>query len=1574
MHRIWRSLEKVSPQVNTLFAGSLRNGIQVGRFRLQCYVTPLITTVDKAFATHCGTSFYTIDIVNLLRVCLGLVKMGLPALNNRPRGYIGQAWLRQYHQKDALRYLLLVEDNAPIQKLCPSCPLVRQLHSYHESLESSTSQTSGKRLIIELFLPIFESLLQDWTLHYMQQPSQLTTDALRSAISASILGSLILPLIKDAAIPQSDMFRNILQQLVNAIFPVLNLCAEVPLLAETVLQEIEPYLPSSNPNELANLSDQNPKLLNAFCVFAGFFEQYRGPFFGLEPMGTDDSSDLDDMFPTQQSQPSRRAPSKLLYRENIVTISSEVTFKAVTGARLAFLLEVSVADANKAGSSVSTFLDRILDHSDEQILLYRPLLRNIFQRGFNVHPKTSEAVIRRIGRIVGNPQYDTSEVALGLCLELMTGLVQSWASGENTVLKDPILDLYEWFIEVVIPKRRPSADVQRCLASLLFELMRLKFAPEKERALPSVRSSLLEVLHSGALSVKFHIANHLPTLFELFVLKLHDTVLADVLESLPSDPGWIEGIAFRLFALGKLASRWPTLLRPCTYYIVEVPGSLHEATKHAMRCISDISAALGLESSKDLFRLFSSQLLYTWLEVDAINKLPYAIFGYSNLRELTEDCASEAVALMTMRSQDSYMSSITEILDTSMESLLQAAFSKTLAYSIAHDISIPRSTRITHVSGEKRLKKTFRGEKFYEMVNQQFADILAIFHNTIDQNENLELSLVKEPEMISAVTIINDMKSFGTSMVTLPPSQQPTFKAKYLFAEIDHLCRLTKHEIGNLYTPAMVTFIARRLLSTIQPALGSLHACSILRKLRVLLAFSGSAAVEGYPLEMLLQSIRPYMTDSECADDAFGLTQYLLTRGYHYLSTTPMFFAGITLSIFASLKVFLESSPVSTTQDSQHRFTFAKARDFHGWLGSYTAKYKSSRLNGQSETTFRMMLQSIQAFEGTGNAELGTPESSLLLELIRDQRPGQHFLSKSARDLVFSLLYSDFRCPLSFRTDILGADDDAVEFGAAVWALCTSTSAKGQFLVWAAKVIGRAFVSTGHIDRQMLQESDLCRILKSAAKPSSTDENSKYSIIRLIKSLTLNEESDISGLAETALRLIVAKIGVASDTVVEVAGYEEVLTEHLFQASVWAPYLVPPSDISSLLITCSSDPFAPDAIKRAHWLQDLTASLAQSVPFDPVLSNLPRLLWNRRNFAEEAFPFILHLLLYFHLDISQAPKQRFSEALRTWLNSEDDTAKDHLKVLINAILYLRTQGMPHEKSTADRIHWLELDFTQAARAAIRCSMFKTALLFLEISFSESNRVSTRRSSLSRSPEPTDLMLSIFRKIDDPDMFYGLQQDPNLHNILARLEHESDGSKGLAFRSAQLDCNLRRHDNAADRDVRALTNTLGALSLDGISHSLFKSQRFGGMKVGSSRSMFDAARKLEQWDLPVSSETSSDTAMVYKTFQAIFNAADRGSITQALSNSLQSTMSSLAHPSKCASMVHSHVQTLAVIAEMDEVLGTSNSEQFEDIILKYQNRHPWMKTGRSVNCFFFSPASHASHLLFVNTEQVVGLRM
>jgi ataxia telangiectasia mutated family protein len=1490
------------------------------------------------------------QVVDLLRTSLGLPKSAVPIPALTICGAVAQAWQLHLNTQDDIRYLLLLDNQTPSAHVphCSSCPSHSGGNDDYRILDTGHFQ-STRKLILELAAPKLNDLVQNWKKHN-EDRSFPVAESVRRAFDACITLLLLMPHYVDAGSPQFRNFKADLQALITELLNFLkdsdsrdSIGAQTVF--ETVLQSLQPYLPPCGSTTIAQVSDKAPDLHRFLIQVADVFESRRTHLASLAAEDGDDLMDVDDDFETQQSHGRTEGQKDAVPRHDLALRSGSASFYTITTCRLMLLAAMSHT-SDVMGLVPTSFMDGLLSMTNEELLSCRTLLQELLDSDLTIDEEDATRLIQHLGdKILGADEYDRSEIAMTFCLDVLIGLGPLWVGTTGSMLADSASQLYEWFITTALSKDIASPAALKGIASLLLLLMRIDDEPGVAPYLPSPRTSLFEILLKGNASVQFHIGNQLPNIFELYTLAKHDEVFVDLLKNLPSDPERTEGMAFRLFVFAKLASKWPTLLRRCIYHIFEVPGKTFDFVDYAARCLSNVSSELSLDNPRKLFRLFAPQLLFTWLEVEPLKDMPYQIFGYESLQDMVVDSQEEAAALMVMRGQDEAVDTLSEILTLPRAELLQRSFTKVLGYSIANDIQLrPSGTPSKNVTGEMRVRKCLGDGIFYEYVNLHFADIVALLFNTLDHGD-AERYFKKQAVFASAGQIMEEMKATSSSNVTLPPNQQPLFRVKNLTTAIEVLCEKTEYEPARLFTAPLVTSVARKLLGTIHPALGSLHACSVIRKLRILISLSGTVATEGYPLEMLLHSIRPFITDPECADDAIGIVQYLISRGSAYLHQSPSFVAGMALSIFGSLRMFLKSAPASTTQESQYKETMSKAQKFHTWLATYVKDYNSPALDPALKSSFCALVQSAVKIGSVGNARTNTAESNLLFRLLEDEKNGGPLLSRPSRELAFKMLYSEFQVPTSFRDDILGSDNLAIENAAVVWRSCKAESPSKQYLSWAARVLGRAFAASGQINEALLQESTSSDITEFGTSLDA-EWNSEACILGLVQSLTLGHDRSTAGLAEVALRLIVTH---ADDELVQVC--QRVLPEAVVVASNWLPYHTPPSDTSQRSEATGIDGgvFATNAILRPSWVRDLTIFLAQSDPDDTLLLAVVPILREVSWFAERLFPFVLHLVLSAESKGQHSIKKKLSGAFASWFGETKLAAKDNLKMVVNSLLYLRTQALPNEKSLADRSHWLDIDYLGAATAAKNCGMFKTALLFTEQYYFEpgKSKASRRSSAIGHEqPEvPTEVLLAIFENIDDPDLYYGVQQNASFSTIQARLDYEKDGLKSLAFRGAQYDSHMRRRAPESANDVQSLVNALDVLSLSGLSHSLLQAQATVGMSPESLESMFQTARKLELWDIPVPTSSNSNAVTLYKTFQAINTAPDYVTVLRAINDGLDCTMASLVQDDLGASALHGSLQTLAALVEMDEVLSSKESREFEEIVARFRGRQEWMKTGK-----------------------------
>lgn len=1487
-------------------------------------------------------------MVALLRTSLGLPKLPVYSNSRYIGGGLFQAWQQYLDCEKVLRYLLLLDDDAPVEEyfVCEYCPKSAADHDVVFLLDSAHFN-SARKMILDFLSSKCNELLQVWKSFNAEGSTQASAHMYRGSLNTCITGLQLLPHFTNVSSEHISPLREDLRGLSDELLEFLRRKDAKDFHAtqeyvDTLLQTIQPHLPSCESTQFKHIAEQNPQLLQFLSLLAGDIKRRRLVQESF-PALDDDPMDIDDEFSTQGSYSAKEAQKQNIPRRAMALEMSSSSFYIDTVGRL--MLVADMDEASESSMVPTSFIDELFSMKDEELLSCRPLMRNVLHSDLVLDEADAYRLFGRVGRILSSTDFLASEIAMCACLDVMVALLPFWAMEEQNSFLEHAKQLYDWFISR-IKKCADSTVVQLGIADLLLQLLRMNqnygCAPSRPSQ-PSPRTSLLELLEKGNTSTKFFIGDRISGIFELFTLKEHEKIFVDVLQVLPS-VDVLEGIAFRLYVLAKLAARWSTLLRRCIYHIFETPGRISASIPHATRCLSNVASALAVGSPQELFALFTPQILYTWLETEAMDDIPYQIFGFATLSDLLLFAQEEAAALIIMRGHDSYdaqLDHLAKLLKVPMAQLLQKCFAKVMAYCIANDVSA-RSSDKKHAS-ENRLKKRLGQELFLECVNLHFTEILAILFNVIEQEQNVERAFVKE-NLVYAAKIMGEIKSLSSSEITLPSSQQPTFKAKGLQNEIRHLCSRTVHEVSDLYTPSLVAFIARKLLKTIHPALGSLHACSVLRKLRVLISLAGDAVTRGYPLEMLLRSIRPFIKDPECADDAIGIIQYLLSKGSEYLKHSPSFFASITLSILGSLRVFMQEGRSSTTQESQHQATMTKAQKFHAWVGKYALQYESPILEGSLSSGFKSLMASAQEVRAIGNAEKGTTESTLLDLLLEDEENEGALLTLPARKLALSMLCSDFKCPTSFRGDIYGEDAAAEARAAVVWKSCRGNSSNKQYMSWAARVLGRAFAATGHVHHELLRESTLSKTKELKMPSSKVNLPSRAYILSLLHSLILGDDSIAVGIAETALRIVIT----TSDAQILEIGRQS-LSQPVFEASAWNPYPVPPCEIAEPADDMNNlgDHLETDAILSLSWLQDLSIALVRAVPDDPILCALAPVLRNVADFADQAFPFILHLVLSADIPAQKNNRNRISNAFAVWFSKSQSVEKNILKTIINSILYLRTQPLPHEKSSADRLHWLDLDYLKVATAAVHCGMFKTALIFVEEHQSIPVK-SSRRSSIKdggEAPEiPTDLLLAIFENIDDPDLYYGVQQTASLSTILARLEYEKDGPKSLAFRGAQYDSHVKQQDPRAAQDAQSLVKALDILSLSGLSHSLLQAQQGSGITGTSLDSMFRTARKLEQWDIPVPA-SDNHSVTLYKAFQAAHVATSRETFMKVLNEGLEGTMERLVRDDLSASALHESLRTLAALSEMDEVLSSNGSNEFEEVLSRFQNRSKWMNTGR-----------------------------
>lgn len=847
----------------------------------------------------------------------------------------------------------------------------------------------------------------------------------------------------------------------------------------------------------------------------------------------DDFMDVDDTADSQNTA-IMNGSEAAVPRHDLQAESDVFALRASCSAYLQ-LITTLAAEGKMGRNQIPTkFVDFLVSLQEGELLHSRPLLRAIWNSNFQISRNDCFNLLERYSEALIDPrarEYNTSEVANGMLVEVLIGTVMVWGPDatdrDAQDLYENVEALYAYYVkEMEKSGVRQSANLQRVVAVFLHRL--LKHHPDlgQTRNVPSVRTSLFELLARSDMTVKHHIAERLPTMFDDFILSEHDKILRDVDSSLPGDDEGIEGIAVRLLVLSKLASQWHTLLRQCIYLIFATAGSVQGAAVHAKRCIANVAKARGLDDSQYLFRLFAPQVISIWLDRGRVfADIPYVTFGYKTLEELLRDITAEAVGQAMMCGRKTEVEYLAERLGMPVAQLLLANMSKAAAYTIAWDTCRGFARNRAEPSNSDLLKKLVGSDLYYGTIQKRSPQILGCIFQTIDHEERVAKALEKKPAFASAAQVMVAMTDISHSTQDLNIGIEPAFSAFYLPDQLERLCRRTGDDPATLWSPSSYTYVLRSLLDRIHPALGSLYARSMIRKIRILVALAGSVAYEGYPLQMTLQSLRPFLIDVQCAEDTVGIMQHLFEHGASYLQEHLAFLTGIGLSILISVRVFLGSTQESTTQQSQHIATMTAANRFHKWLSGYLkahAEAMSASDRSSSLKAFKLITTAASQVTAEGNSLRGSEESKLLLEILDDVRSGRKLLNKTSREVALNLLCQNFQPASMARDDILGVDRDAAEYAPFVWDSCQRGGVGHGYLLWAAKVLGRAYSAYGEVRRNTNHSKPWSHMAQTSK--DALGKSSREAIVREVIDLFYSDDRAEVSLAEDAVRRLISRI------------------------------------------------------------------------------------------------------------------------------------------------------------------------------------------------------------------------------------------------------------------------------------------------------------------------------------------------------------------------------------------------------------------------------------------------------------------
>lgn len=1396
--------------------------------------------------------------------------------------------------------------------------------------------TSSDRGVLEMLLVKLQNFREAWIALAKERASNVSADIVQIMVSLIIVGAVMPRLL---GIERSHTCKE-LKHSVHQAWALLSSFIQRPEDVGSVNAGVAAAAVTAI-RYTKDLTVGDPVLESLSFMLLPLLTQLRHTTETPDGCEKDDLNmvDIGDSFASHSSQATSDQTLPYVNRKDLPFATERHYFQRDMMLQLRINLTAVEAASLSGQDALPEVLDIIIDLKPEDLLTSRSSLM-MFLESSNLSNSDACRLLKKIAEAcIQQYEFERCEASLCLCLEVLTVLAELWVNEGGDELHDVASDMYGWFISVPLGKSLASARVLICLAKLLQRVLNLNLT-YNNASLPSSRTSLFEILRSGNNIVKFHVAKNITHIFERFVLTEHTAILHDVVESLPNDSTDLDGIALRLYVLAELAARWATLLRPSVYHLFETSAHIPLSVAYAQGCLHKITSTLGLESPRALFNLFAPQLLYTWLETESLESIPFSIYGFQTLTELITDVQDEAVGQIVMRANKDLAGRLSEIMKAPFDTMLEASFQRAEAYSVARDISMPPSKDNASKSTESQVRKQLGTDKYLRLVSLSFPQIVANLFMTLSDEHEMERALTKRSEFGLALTRLQSMYRLSASKIILPPGQQPSFRAKYLLDELEFLCQRIGKDLSKMWTSPLVVHVCRSLFDAVIPALGSLHACSMLRKIRILVALAGQEALEGYAMEMLLQSLQPYLTKFYCAEDALGIFWYLLDKGRDYLRRNLSFLCETGLTTILSLSVFLSSPQDSTTQESHYLSTLSITQSFHKWFVQFLTTFPDKTHAADDATIFKTIITYAGEARPPGRADKDSAEGNLLLQLFEARTSGQKMLSATAFERAVRILCKRFTRPAKPEEDILGQDSVAIRHAKVLYGLFGEIDVADEFWTWCAEALGRAYAANGKVDSTLMREQPQA-LFDPSRFGSASSRISRSLVVDQLSNLLRSDDYTAASLAEKTLQRVITHAAQQAT----LNDYEDCFDLGLMRALNWHPSPLPDMQISKMdTLTTDDHATLNTAISLANWASRFMVSLISAVEQDSLLGALPPILSKIPSLAIRVMPFVVHAVLAADNRHRKPHRQLVAQAFLDVLLDNSPSVANQRRLVLTTLLYLRCQPLRRETTIADRSSWLDIDLATAASAATSCALYKSALLLLELhasqQASQSSRTS-RRSSLAKAKESPDLMRQIYQNLDDPDFFYGMQEEASLSSIIRKLSHEGDEVKNLSFQSALFDSDIKVHNND---DHSGLLRALVSANMNGVARAVQTQLTPDvGQRSVSLQNVSKTALNLHQWELPASSTASDPSTVLFQVLRTANISLNFTEIPRRLDGALLTLGRSIAQEHNIGNDLRQSMSALAVLTEIKEALCLRGSDELAAYWQKLEKREEWHET-------------------------------
>ena len=1002
-----------------------------------------------------------------------------------------------------------------------------------------------------------------------------------------------------------------------------------------------------------------------------------------------------------------------------------------------------------------------------------------------------------------------------MTVNLAMALISSFCSraetfDEGSAIAGAVMQLYRWTIKVVVNRELSSAYARIRVAKLLREVSKFDIEYGKE-AKPECRAGMLliKLFQDLDVRVKFELAEHSKSIFLQFPFVDRIHVYRDMVENLESDETCFEGFALRAYTLMQLAFASDDIRRAAMVNLLEL-GKFVSSKLIVHSCFKYIADRLYMGQLDALFLQNRSQFLYSWIDFEEdLFEFPFHVFGFSDFDSWSSSIKDELISQLVNAGRWDDASTVFK--SNRFEDVLVSCLPRIISYFYLKDPPVSEQGNSLSADVPNQCKAALGADLYASILTSRFALSLAVIVERLDDKSVTAEAL--DSLGFGAASATFSAIGLPDPGSTYPEASQPSFAIRKVLTAIEYLQRALNVPPQQVWTTPNTVFVLRQLFNQGLATSDTTVAHSFLRRVAFVLCLAGDAICEGYPLEMLFFNVRNFLDRASIRQGAIQIIKYLFSCGTNYLAAHPDRLRYVVAVLLPSIQ------PLHAGANDVNF-----GAEVYNWLEAHLRTI----LPGQSNLRATTLL--LELVNERYTAEVISAGQIVENVIVEDEGL---WCGPDARYFALNLLSVKSNV---FQEPLLTLRYLVTYFLSSAQITTYPAASK----IWLGLALGRISRETNFLQPEYKSKQKSHEIKKLGDTEISSTNAVVEHMLRFMRI-----DSTIAGMLEQALREV---LSTSTFRIPQRFGVDQVIVKYLS-----SPYLESnPCFHPSLILPPPSNIDAWTILNRTFttWFKSLACSIAQHLQ-NPLFKSIVTSIDASMEFCRTIFPYLID-----EYRSQKGYDGSITEIFNTILRIADTVDQGYSRLIIQIILFLRDHT-PKAKTYKYQPLVDEIDYLHAANAAVACKMYKTGLMFLELSGKQESR--------STQLLAERIISEIYRNVDDPDMTYALSKSINRSwNQLLEvytLHHDRERVNGLRRARLRGKVELGINPSFEDEDFRAVTDQIRAngfpLKAEGI--ALPSDTNENGE---SSINLYKSAWRLGNWDLPPLAGSEETDTLIY----------------------------------------------------------------------------------------------------------------